>query len=236
MKVVSYIRVSGKGQVDKDGPERQRADIDIFCTVKELDIVCEYFEPGVSGTTDGLDRPKFRQLIDEVQNYRRNGIKIEAIVVERMDRLARDLMVSEILLQECRKRKLKVFAVDQGELIDMAADNADDPTRVLIRQVLGALSQWEKSSLVKKLRVARERTGRLGGKTPFGAKLGEAETLKFMMAMREQGASWRHIATELNAGGLRNREGRYWSHARVSQIVTRVKSKSQNVSDSVRAV
>jgi len=53
-------------------------------------------------------------------------------------------MTQEFLLAECRKRGLKVYSADQGQLIDMA-ENGGDPTRVLIRQILGALAQWEKN-------------------------------------------------------------------------------------------
>lgn len=49
----------------------------------------------------------------------------------------------------------------------------DDPTRTLIRQVLGAIAQFEKSVIVLKLRAARERVrkskGRCEGRKPFGA-------------------------------------------------------------------
>jgi hypothetical protein len=48
----------------------------------------------------------------------------------------------------------------------------EDPTRVLIRQVLWAVSQFEKSVIVAKLRAARMRrrqqTGRCEGRKRFG--------------------------------------------------------------------
>ena len=40
----------------------------------------------------------------------------------------------------------------------------DTPTAVLVRQVLGAISQFEKATLVAKLRAARERKAKAGGK------------------------------------------------------------------------
>jgi len=55
-----------------------------------------------------------------------------------MDRLARCLMTQEFLLAECRKRGLKVYSADQGQLIDMggkwwrsdASFNSADSRRV----------------------------------------------------------------------------------------------------------
>ena len=40
----------------------------------------------------------------------------------------------------------------------------DTPTAVLVRQVLGAIAQFEKASLVAKLRAARERKVAAGGR------------------------------------------------------------------------
>ncbi len=56
---------------------------------------------------------------------------------------------------------------------------SNDPTRKLIRQVFGAISQYEKSILISKLRVARDRkrleTGKCGGRN--GYKDSEEEPL-----------------------------------------------------------
>ena len=52
------------------------------------------------------------------------------------------------------------------ELIAVDSPDAfldDTPTAVLIRQVLGAVAQFEKANLVAKLAAARKRTGRHGG-------------------------------------------------------------------------
>ena len=52
------------------------------------------------------------------------------------DRLARDLLVSEVLLAQFRDLGVRVVAADSGT--DLTAAD-EDPTRVLIRQVLGAV-------------------------------------------------------------------------------------------------
>ena len=96
-----------------------------------------------------------------------NGIQI--VLVERADRLARDMMVGEVILGQFRDLGVSVIAADSG--VDLTTGD-DDPTRILIRQVLGAVSQFEKSVIVLKLRAARERTkrktGRCEGRKPYG--------------------------------------------------------------------
>jgi DNA invertase Pin-like site-specific DNA recombinase len=179
MQVFGYIRVSGRGQIDGDGPERQRASIMEFCCTHNLTMAREYFEAGVTGTIDGMDRPEFSAMIQFIIAKQQPA----AIVVERLDRLARDLMVSEVLLAECRKNNIPVYSADQGGLIDMASDGGD-PTRVLIRQIMGALAQWEKSQLVKKLAAARARirakTGKCEGRPIYQLTAGDKQVLSFL--------------------------------------------------------
>ena len=225
VQAVSYVRVSGRGQLDGDGPDRQRESIKAFSAGYNLRIEREFFEKAVSGTVEGIARPEFAALLQFIEDNPKAEIK--AIVVERMDRLARDLMVSEVLLAECRKRGIKVYAADQGALVDMAADGAD-PTRVLIRQILGAVAQWEKSMLVAKLRLARERkrklTGRCEGIKPYGHFPGEQAVINLIHNMRsildewDQPMEWQEIARRLNEAGLKTRYGKSWSRFTASDI------------------
>lgn len=228
VRVFTYIRVSGRGQLDGDGPERQRESIDKFCKIYGLKFVGEFFERAVSGTVEAVERPKFAEMLEYIDSRSGGKESIGAIVVERMDRLARDLMVSEFLLAECRKRKLKVYSADQGALIDMAAEGGD-PTRVLIRQILGALSQWEKSMLVAKLRSARDRIkktkGRCEGKKPYGTRPGEIEVINLVWNFRSiidsygQPMEYNVIARYLNDSGFQTRHGKKWDRHRIQHLL-----------------
>lgn len=226
-KVYWYIRVSGKSQIEGDGPERQRESIKAFCAAHRLEFAGEFFEAGVSGTKEGMDRPKFAELI-ETHDAHANPVKI--IVVERLDRLARDLMISEMILSECRKRGIKVYAVDQGALIDMATDG-DDPTRVLIRQFFGALAQWEKSMLVKKLATARARIRKAKGKcegiAAYGEMPGEIHTLTVMKNLKESGMRMDIVATMLNEQQLFNRSGNPWNRKSIFSVLKNNKRKEK---------
>jgi DNA invertase Pin-like site-specific DNA recombinase len=221
ISVLSYIRVSGRSQVEADGPERQRAAIAEFCRVHKLEIHVEFFEKAVSGTVEAVDRKEFGELISHVERHA--GIEF-AIVVERMDRLARDLMVSEVLLAECRKRRIQVFSADQGQMTDMAADGPSvDPTRILIRQIMGALAQWEKTNLVRKLRAAKQRKKDQGlrceGAHPYGRTPQEKIIKHLMLNLHSAGLSWGVIAVHLNQNGWKTRRGKDWNKGTVRFIV-----------------
>ena len=77
-----------------------------------------------------------------------NGAR--TIVVETANRFARDLMVQEVGYAMLKERGIELIAADKPD-----AFLDDTPTATLIRQVLGAVSQFEKAMLVLKLRGAR---------------------------------------------------------------------------------
>ena len=220
MNVFFYIRVSGRGQVGGEGPDRQRETCDQFSRPYKLNCIGEYFEKGVSGTVEGMERPTFAAMIDGILCRRINGIEVDGIVVERMDRLARDLMVQEVLLKQCRENNIKVFAADRGELVDLASDDGD-PTRTLIRQVMGALAQWEKSQTVLKLRKAREavkrKTGRCEGAKPFYTE--NSVVVKLVELFIRPEHTLKEAAAVLNEQGCTTKSGRPWSEQSVFKLL-----------------
>ena len=222
--VFCYLRVSGKGQIDGDGFPRQQETTKKFCERNGLNIQRIYREGGVSGDIEGLNRPMFSQLLADVETFRKNGVEIGGIVVERMDRFARDLMVSEIMVSECRKANLKVFSADQGVLIDMA-EAGGDPTRTLIRQILAALAQWEKAQIVGKLAVARARIraskGKCEGTKPKPFSKIEQLALE-ALSILSPGASLQRKADFLAAQGFETSAGRPYNRYDVDNLLRRM--------------
>lgn len=221
-KAVSYLRVSGKGQVDGDGFPRQRDSIAKYAKGQKLVLVDEYRDEGVSGTTELDNRPGLAAMLDRIDS---NGVRV--VIVENASRLARDLMVQEILLAEFRKRDVVVLEADGGN--DLTVGSAD-PTATLIRQVLGAVSQFEKSVLVLKLRAARQRTksrtGQCEGVKPYGSLPGEAEIVDRIRQLRRKPVlgtrlSFAAIAKSLNTDGVPTRSGGQWSPSTIGQILGR---------------
>jgi DNA invertase Pin-like site-specific DNA recombinase len=79
---------------------------------------------------------------------------VRTIIVETADRFARDLTVQEVGHAKLRERGIDLIAA----VIDAT------PTAKLVRQVLGAISEFDKAMTVAKLRGARERKRREAGK------------------------------------------------------------------------
>jgi DNA invertase Pin-like site-specific DNA recombinase len=220
-KAVSYLRVSGKGQVQGDGFQRQRDAVARFARQRKFDLVEEFRDEGISGTKDLSNRPGLGALLDRIES---NGVKV--VIVERADRLARDLMVSEVILDQLTRAGAQVLTSEGADLT--ATD--DDPTRTLIRQVLAAVAQFDKGVTVLKLRASRDRirrhTGRCEGRKPYGFRQDERQLVERIYQLRRKrvGAkrlSCADIADRLNSEGHVTRYGRSWSRAAIHRILTR---------------
>ncbi|NOS67366.1 MAG: recombinase family protein [Candidatus Peribacteraceae bacterium] len=162
-RVFAYLRVSTAHQLDGYGFDRQKEACQKLAELKGWSIV-RAFEEQESGSVDSMDRPKLTEALNLC------GEQYDTILVERVDRIARDLVVAELFFRECKKRGVKIYSADTGEEL---VDAQGDPTRKLIRQILGALAEWDKSQTCKKLQAGRRRkkheTGKpCGGSYPFG--------------------------------------------------------------------
>jgi DNA invertase Pin-like site-specific DNA recombinase len=145
-----------------------------------------------------------------------NGTKI--VIIERLDRLARALMVQKTLLADLKKHGFEIISTAESDL------DSTDPTRVLIRQVLGAVAQYDRAMITAKLKAARNRNSaalgrRVEGRKRFGARPGEDATLARMKELKASGQSFAAIAHELNTSGLQPRGGKKWFRSSVQQTL-----------------
>jgi Resolvase, N terminal domain len=106
-----------------------------------------------------------------------NGVR--TIIVESPDRFARDLAVQ--LAGHDHLRKLGV-ALIPATAPDFFTE--DTPTAVLVRQVLGAIAQFEKATTVAKLKAARDRKIAAGEKC--GGRKSYAEARPEMVELARQ--------------------------------------------------
>jgi DNA invertase Pin-like site-specific DNA recombinase len=219
IQAVTYLRVSSAGQVDGDGFPRQREAVEAYAARNGIQIVGEFRDEGVSGTTEYSERDGFSALLTRIA-----GNCVRLVLVERSDRLARDLLVQETLLNSLIKLGVRVIDASSG--IDLTDET--DPSRKLIRQVLGAVAEHDKACLVAKLRKSRERmraaTGKCEGRKPYGTRVGEDRGVERIRTLVGEGYSVRAISDRLNAEGIPSRGGKAWSFGSVARVAKRLRA------------
>ena len=221
-KCFLYLRVSGKSQIRGDGWLRQFIACRQYAKEHNIQIVRIFREKGVSGTKELEDRPALSALFAALSE---NGIK--TILIEKLDRLGRDLMVSETIVADIKKSGYMLLSTCEPDLI------SDDPSREFMRVIFTAIAQLEKKLLVLKLRGARQRMKARGtrceGRIPYGEdkdRPEEHKVLAQMIALRKMGNNPEQIAKFLNAQGTPTRYGKSWLSQGVSRILARNKPES----------
>lgn len=227
MRLCAYLRVSTAKQRDGLGPDEQRAAIAAWAKTNKHTIT-EYIQDAISGADEIANRTGWAEVEDALRSK-----TAEAVVVSRLDRLARDLVVQETLIQRVGKLGSRVFSTREGEN-DNLVDDPEDPTRKLIRSFLGALAAYDREMTVLRLRNARKAKAKRGGYahgappygwTGTGGKLQkvpkEQAALGRILTLHEQGQSTRAIAATLTAEGHPTKRKGTWTSPVVSRIIAR---------------
>lgn len=212
-KAFGYVRVSGDSQIDGDGFPRQLAAIKAYAKQHDIRIVKVFREEGVTGKKETMDRPAWVEMMTALHS---NGVR--TIIIERLDRLARELMVQEATIAELQKQGFALMSVQEPDLM------SSDPARIAFRQMMGVFAQYDKSQIVLKLKAARMRKrakeGRCEGRKPYGHYDGESEIVDRMKALRTAGLGFDRIAAQLNTEGVATRTGGRWHGLVINRILT----------------
>lgn len=207
IKAVGYLRTSSAANVgaDKDSDKRQKVAINSFAKSNGFELVDWYYDAAVSGADHINERPGFVEMLNRLIS---NGAK--TIIVESPDRFARDLAVQ---LAGHDMLKAEGIALIPASAPDFFTE--DTPTAVLVRQVLGAISQFEKASMVAKLAAARKRKREATGKCEGRKSLAELHPdlvamVRGLRRKKPKGGqmSLRAVSEELASKGFLNERGR----------------------------
>jgi len=228
MRVLGYCRVSTENQngADSFGLETQRDAITKYCTANSLELVQIFEDPALSGSLPPLERPGLHALLEALK-----AGNIKQVIVTRLDRLARDTMLSLWLMKEIRKLG--------ADLVSIAEPGRwDDPTQKLLLTMVAAFAEFEKSLIASRLSAGRKTKARqggyAGGKAPIGYKAErgdkalqldeeKAAVVRRVFELRDSmpGASLQRLADTLNAEGHTTKEGRQFYPMQVKRILDR---------------
>lgn len=219
-RVIGYTRVSTAEQVDGFGLEVQEAKIRDYCRTEGLRLVAVLSDEGQSGSNGLDDRKGLAEGLARIE-----AGEASALVVYRLDRLARDL-----LLQETIHARLEATGASVLSTSEPAVDG-DDSTRTLVRQLLGGIAQYERAVIRGRVmagKAAKVAGGGYGGGRPgYGyraegrqlvADPAEAKIVELVRKRRKAGDSYRTVCAALEEAGHKTRSGGTWNPNQVRRI------------------
>ena len=221
MATYAYCRVSTIDQADKGNSlEVQRSRIEGEAKSKGLKAVDKFFvDKGISGGKPLADRPNGKQLLETLKA----GDAVIALKLDRMFRSAGDAVQQ---LEDFKKRKIKLFLLDMGEV-------TGNGIAAMVFTILSAVAQFERERIAERIAESKALAisqGRYtGGVVPFGFDVAENEGKKFLkenpdqtkaineiLQLREDGLSYKKIAKEVN----KNHKTKL-SHMGIKRVLTR---------------
>ena len=219
IECVGYCRVSGKGQTAGTGLDRQEQAIRAYAKKNNYKLLQIYLE-AFTGTESA--RPVFEDMLADLLS---NGCRI--IIVECLDRLARDLAVQLQIIALLASKKITLINAMTGQ--DVTAPS--DPMSRAMIQIQGSFAELDKSLLVRKLKKGRQakrsKDGYCEGRKPFGFYPAEADTVNRIKQLYrkkpgEDRLSCYQIAKALNREDRKTRQGGIWRDTQIRAILKRL--------------
>lgn len=222
MKAIGYVRVSTDEQVQGNGLAVQRQGIVKFCKADGTRLIDVLSDEGLSGSNGLEHRVGLATALARLEAGEANSL-----VVYRLDRLARDYVLQELLVARLREAGTPVRSVMEPDI----DTNTDDPTKVLLRQILGSIGQYERALIRGRMQAGKmikaARGGYVGGQPRYGHRAkdrelvvapAEAEVVRMVKALRAEGQSYRAVCAALEDAGLQPRRAEHWQPAVVRSI------------------
>lgn len=218
---IGYIRVSTKQQAEEEkyGIDVQKQAILLYANNNGYNIV-DWKIDEISGTAD--NRPALNEIIlgDNVTNP-----PIEAVIVFKNDRLARDTKLYFYYLYTLEKRNIKLLSTK--EEFNEGSDMAN-----IYRALLQFVAEQERKNIA--IRTSKGRSikaqcgGYSGGRCPYGYKVengrliineDERPIVEYVFKRYDENTPMLTIADELTELGYKTRKGTRFQNSSVRSII-----------------
>lgn len=149
IKVVLYVRVSSKEQVEGYSIGEQIERLTKYCEAMGWEIVETYVDPGYTGSD--MERPALQSMIREIK-----GGGVDKVVVYKLDRLSRNQKETLVLVED-------VFKANGTEFVSMT-ENFDTSTQMgqLMLGILSSFAQMERSRIKERTTMGKEARAKEG--------------------------------------------------------------------------
>ncbi len=222
-RTVAYIRVSTDKQAEHGvSLEAQRAKLESYAALYDLDLVAIEVDAGLSAST--LDRPGLQAALTLLRTK-----KADALLVVKLDRLTRSVRDLGDLVD-------RYFGAGKTASLLSVGDQIDTRTAAgrMVLNLLTTVAQWEREATGERTAAAmahKAASGEYtGGQAPYGFTLaadgvtlaqdaGEQAVLTQVRDLRAAGLSLRAVAAELDRLGVRSRAGKAIGLTQIARMV-----------------
>jgi len=224
-EVWAYLRISTDGQEAGNGLDVQRQHIAAWAAANgvTVDRYVQDIESGAKSERAGLD---------ELRAATSAG-RVSRVLVYRLDRLARDVVLSESLYRELSAR---------SAVVSVSESFGEGFTGALMRQIIAAFAEYERAVIAGRLKGGRRESARnkgtfsggpgVLGYRPVGSRVNrgygalevvdrEADAVRTAFELRGQGLTLQAVADELNAQGFQTKQGARFAPVHISRILAR---------------
>lgn len=182
MRVAIYGRVSTSGQ----STDMQIQECLAYAERSGYQVIGEYCDT-ISGTTGKDDRQALTRLLEDA--FAR---KFDAVVVYSIDRLGRSLKHCLDILETLKNHRTDFISIKQQ--IDTSS-----PTGQLIFNLFACLASYERTQILDRTAIGRERAKARGVKFGRPSKM-NSSVAEAVRLLREKGAGIKEIAKSLGIG------------------------------------
>jgi putative DNA-invertase from lambdoid prophage Rac len=204
MAVYGYCRVSTLRQANEgESLDVQRRMIEGYAHMHGLALDAIVVEEGVSGSTPVAERPAAAPLFGKL-------VKGDVLIAAKLDRLFRSALDALQVVADLKARGVRLH------LLDLGGDISGNGLSKLLLTIAAAFAEAERDRIrerISQVKADQRARGRyLGGRLPFGYRMGENGALiqhpgeqlaiQEMIAFRTKGMTLRGIAGALQAKGV----------------------------------
>lgn len=224
VRAAIYARVSTDEQVEcGTSLYEQVRRCEAYCSAQGWTVTAVYREEGVSGTQ--ASRPELDRLMRSAR-----GSELDAIVVAKLDRWGRSMRHLSAALGDLDDWRIRFASV--AEAIDSST-----PSGRLLRNVLGAIAEFEREAIIERtssgLRAVARGGWWPGGPAPYGYRVereghrsrlviddNEAAVIRIAVEclVDRRMTTWQ-AAAELNVLGQHPRRSLRWTHHNLRRLL-----------------
>ena len=225
LRVVAYLRTSTSAQ--DIGPRVQLAAIEAWCAQNDAELLSTH-EDRCSGAASLDSRPGLLGALDALKEHGAG-----TLLAMKRDRIARDSILAAMLERLVERNGARLLMAD-------GVGNGDGPEALLMRRMVDAFSEYERSLIRARTRSALQKLRNEGvtlGSTPMGKTRSterdsagrlrivvdpeQVQTVQMICTLRAEGLTLRAIADRLTADGRKTQRGGRWWPASISSILNR---------------